>query len=107
MHKEHDQKHKHMYATIQSKFRESKTFSSLRSLQSSWSICFSLNFSPFGIKHQNGIIVGSFNPIASPKSSIKSKKEVDLFQTSFETRLRKLKHMVSLKGSSCSTTPPK
>jgi hypothetical protein len=22
----------------------------------SWSICFSLNFSPFGIKHQNGII---------------------------------------------------
>jgi hypothetical protein len=33
MQKEHDQRHKHMYATIQSKFRESKTFSSLRSLQ--------------------------------------------------------------------------
>jgi hypothetical protein len=33
MHKEHDQGHKHMYATIQSTFRESKTFSSLRSLQ--------------------------------------------------------------------------
>jgi hypothetical protein len=33
MQNEHDQRHKHMYATIQSKFRESKTFSSLRSLQ--------------------------------------------------------------------------
>jgi hypothetical protein len=30
-------------------------------------------FSPFGIKHQNGINFGPFNPIASPKSSIKSK----------------------------------
>ena len=33
MQHEHDQRHKHMYATIQSKFRESRTFSSLRSLQ--------------------------------------------------------------------------
>jgi hypothetical protein len=30
-------------------------------------------FSPFGIKHQNGINLGLFNPIASPQSSIKSK----------------------------------
>jgi tetrahydromethanopterin S-methyltransferase subunit C len=30
-------------------------------------------FSPFGIKHQNGINLGPFNPIASPKSSIKIK----------------------------------
>jgi hypothetical protein len=30
-------------------------------------------FSPFGIKHQNGINFGPFNPIASPRSSIKSK----------------------------------
>jgi hypothetical protein len=29
------------------------------------------------------------------------------FQSTFETKLRTLKHMVSLKGSSCSTTPPK
>jgi hypothetical protein len=29
------------------------------------------------------------------------------FQYTFETSLRKLKHMVSLKGSSCSTSPPK
>jgi hypothetical protein len=29
------------------------------------------------------------------------------FQYTFETNLRTLKHMVSLKGSSCSTTPPK
>jgi hypothetical protein len=33
MHKEHDQGIKHMYAINQSMFRESKTFSSLRSLQ--------------------------------------------------------------------------
>jgi hypothetical protein len=25
-------------------------------------------FSPFGIKHQNGINLGPFNPIASPKN---------------------------------------
>jgi hypothetical protein len=31
--KEYDQMHKHMYATNQSKFHESKTFSSLRNLQ--------------------------------------------------------------------------
>jgi hypothetical protein len=30
-------------------------------------------FSPFGIKHQNGINLGPFNPIASPKSSNKNK----------------------------------
>jgi hypothetical protein len=30
-----------------------------------------------------------------------------LFQTSFETKLSKLKHIVSLNGSSCSTSPPK
>jgi hypothetical protein len=29
------------------------------------------------------------------------------FKTPFETRLSKLKHTVSLKGSSCSTSPPK
>jgi hypothetical protein len=29
------------------------------------------------------------------------------FQTTFETKLGKLKHTVSLKGSSCSTAPPK
>jgi hypothetical protein len=29
------------------------------------------------------------------------------FQTSFETKISKLKHTVSIKGSSCSTSPPK
>jgi hypothetical protein len=29
------------------------------------------------------------------------------FQFSFETKSGKLKHMVSLKGSSCNTAPPK
>jgi hypothetical protein len=33
MHKEHDQRHNHMYVINQSKFRESKTFSSLCNLQ--------------------------------------------------------------------------
>jgi hypothetical protein len=28
------------------------------------------------------------------------------FQFTFETKSSKLKHMVSLKGSSCNTTPP-
>jgi hypothetical protein len=100
----------------------------------SWSISFfGLIFSPFGIKHQNGINFGPFNPIASPKSSTKSKKAIRVdrwtwsellshrsavevlhgpsppfsFQSTFETKSSKLKHMVSLKGSSCSTSPPK
>jgi hypothetical protein len=38
-------------------------------------LALALNFSPFGIKHQNGIIFGPFNLIASPKSSIKSKRQ--------------------------------
>ena len=33
-------------------------------------------FSPFGIKHQNGINCWPFNPIASPKSSTKSKQAI-------------------------------
>jgi tetrahydromethanopterin S-methyltransferase subunit C len=33
-------------------------------------------FSPFGIKHQNGINLGPFNPIASPKSSNKNTKAI-------------------------------
>jgi hypothetical protein len=37
------------------------------------SIALAFIFSPFGIKHQNGINLGPFNLIASPESSIKSK----------------------------------
>jgi hypothetical protein len=33
-------------------------------------------FSPFGIKHQNGINLGSFNPIALPKSSNENTKAI-------------------------------
>jgi hypothetical protein len=29
----------------------------------SWSICFGLNFSPFGMKHQNRIILGPLTPL--------------------------------------------
>jgi hypothetical protein len=50
----------------------------LKFTSGSWSICYGLNFSPFGIKHQNGIIFCPFNPIASPKMSIKSKKAMKL-----------------------------
>jgi hypothetical protein len=32
-------------------------------------------FSPFGIKHQNGISLGPKNPIASPKSSIRIQRQ--------------------------------
>ena len=33
----------------------------------SWSICFGLNFSPFGIKHQNMIIFGPLTPLLHRK----------------------------------------
>jgi tetrahydromethanopterin S-methyltransferase subunit C len=33
-------------------------------------------FSPFGIKHQNGINLGPFNPIALPKASNKNTKAI-------------------------------
>jgi hypothetical protein len=38
-----------------------------------WSSCFGLNFSPFGIKHQNMRTSWPFNPIASSKCQIRSK----------------------------------
>jgi hypothetical protein len=42
----------------------------------SWSIyCFSLIFSPFGIKHQNGINFGPRTPLPHQKSSTKSKRQ--------------------------------
>jgi hypothetical protein len=37
-----------------------------------WSSCFGLNFSPFGIKHQNRRTSWPFNPIASPKQDQKA-----------------------------------
>jgi hypothetical protein len=101
----------------------------------SWSIaCFSFIFSPFGIKHQNGINLGPRTPLPHQnlqlrvngnerhgdelgvnypligvqwKSCCMVQVHLFPFQTSFETKLRKLKHMVSLKGSSCSMPPPK
>jgi hypothetical protein len=38
-------------------------------------IALALIFSPFGIKHQNGINRGPLNPIASPKSSIRIQRQ--------------------------------
>jgi hypothetical protein len=40
------------------------------------SIALAFIFSPFGIKHQNGINLGPFNPIASPKSSKENTKAI-------------------------------
>jgi hypothetical protein len=34
----------------------------------SWSTCFGLDFSPFGIKHQNGIIIGPLTPLPHQKN---------------------------------------
>jgi 3-methyladenine DNA glycosylase AlkC len=39
--------------------------------------------------------------------SLSWSKSIFPFQSTFETKSSKLKHMVSLKGSSCSTSPPK
>ena len=51
MHKEYDQRHKHLYATNQSKFRESKTFSSLHNLQKVFSSNGLVNVTP-GFRRQ-------------------------------------------------------
>jgi hypothetical protein len=59
-------------------FWQTKTLTLLFSkfTSGSWSIsCFGLIFSPFGIKHQNGINFGPLNLTASPKSSTKSKRQ--------------------------------
>jgi hypothetical protein len=100
----------------------------------SWSIyCFGLYFLPLWHQAPKRDQSWPFNPIASPKSATESKKAIRVlrwtwkkllvhrsavevfhgpsppfpFQTSFETKSGKLKHIVSLKGSSCSTSPPK
>jgi 3-methyladenine DNA glycosylase AlkC len=39
--------------------------------------------------------------------SLSWSKSIFPFQSTFETNLRTLKLMISLKGSSCNTTPPK
>ena len=41
----------------------------------SWSICFGLNFSPFGIKHQNGIIFGPLTPLPHQKCQLRAKRQ--------------------------------
>jgi hypothetical protein len=40
----------------------------------SWSICFGLNFSLFGIKHQNGIILGPLTPLPHQKCQLRAKR---------------------------------
>jgi hypothetical protein len=39
----------------------------------SWSISFGLNFSPFGIKHQNRIILGPLTPLPHQKCQLRAK----------------------------------
>jgi hypothetical protein len=41
----------------------------------SWSIFFSLNFSPFGIKHQNGIIFGPLTPLPHQNLQLRVKRQ--------------------------------
>jgi hypothetical protein len=84
----------------------------------SWSICFGLNFSPFGIKHQNGIILRPLTPLPHQNcneeqkgnKSISTNLELNTpipecsgslcnvqvhfpFQCTFETTSRVLKHI--------------
>jgi hypothetical protein len=40
-----------------------------------WSICFGLNFSPFGIKHQNGTIFGPLTPLPHQKCQLRAKRQ--------------------------------
>ena len=59
-------------------FWQTKTLTLLFSkfTSGSWSIyCFGLIFSPFGIKHQNGINFGPLTPLPHQKSSTKSKRQ--------------------------------
>jgi hypothetical protein len=59
-------------------FWQTKTLTLLFSkfTSGSWSIyCFGLIFSPFGIKHQNGINVGPLTLLPHKKSSTKSKRQ--------------------------------
>jgi hypothetical protein len=37
--------------------------------------CFGLNFSPFGIKHQNGIILGPLTPLPHQKCQVRAKRQ--------------------------------
>ena len=99
----------------------------------SWSICFGLNFSPFGIKHQNRIIIGPLTPLPHQKCQLRAKRQWEhkyelggeytntgvqwksLHCTSSPFPFNALLILrqvhsntkVSLKGSSCSTSPPK
>jgi hypothetical protein len=76
--------HNHKFSPHETKFWQQEYFdkSKVRTLlfskysSGSWSICFGLNFSPFGIKHQNGIIIGPLTPLPQQKLSIKSKKAI-------------------------------
>jgi hypothetical protein len=99
----------------------------------SWSICFGLNFSPFGIKHQNGIILGPLTPLSHQKCQLRAKRQWEHkyehgikytntrvqwkslhrpsphFPFNAPLRLHQVysNKQISLKGSSCSTSPPK
>ena len=99
----------------------------------SWSICFGLIFSPFGIKHQNRIILGPLTPLPHQKCQLRAKRQLEHknelggeytntgvqwkslhgpsspFPFNAPLRLHQVYSytQVSLKGSSCSTSPPK
>jgi hypothetical protein len=99
----------------------------------SYSIWFGLNFFPFGIKHQNGIIIGPITPLPHQKCQLRAKRQLEHknelrnkysntgvqwksfhcpsspFPFIAPLRLHQVysNKQISLKGSSCSTSPPK
>jgi hypothetical protein len=40
-------------------------------------MCFGLNFSSFGIKHQNGIIIGPLTPLPHQKCQLRAKRQYE------------------------------
>jgi hypothetical protein len=99
----------------------------------SWSICFGLNFSLFGMKHQNRIIFVPLTPLPHQKCQLRAKRQWEhkyelgreytntgvqwksLHRPSLPFPFNALLRLhqvysntkVSLKGSSCSISPPK
>jgi hypothetical protein len=104
----------------------------LKFTSGSWSICFGLNFSPFGMKHQNGIIFGPLTPLPHQKCQFRAKRQLEhknelgsnytntgvqwkslhrpsphfSFNAPFRLHQVYSNNQVSLKRSSCNTSPP-
>jgi hypothetical protein len=75
--------HNHKFSPQETKFWQFEYFDKSKVLtllfskfsSGSWSIFFGLNFSPFGIKHQNGIIIGPLTPLSHQKCQLRAKRQ--------------------------------